>query len=52
MVMVDDHCHDNSVIVGCDSCRVDVVTVGVFVCTRDGHAAFRFPTRCYGSVRS
>ena len=35
MVMVDDHCHDEGVTVDCDSCRVDVVTVGVFVCTRD-----------------
>ena len=35
LVMVDDHYHDKGVTVGCDSCRVDVVTVGVFVCTSD-----------------
>ena len=29
--MVDDHCQDEGVTEGCDSCRVDVVTVGVFV---------------------
>ena len=33
--MVGDHCHDKGVTVGCDSFRVEVVTVGVFVCTRD-----------------
>ena len=35
MVMVDDHCQDEGVTEGWNSCRVDVVTVGVFVCTRD-----------------
>ena len=33
--MVDDHCHNKGVTVDCDRCRMDVVTVGVFVCARD-----------------